>query len=94
VRIKTLAVQGVAAAVIVVARRAMIREVQPRCTQVFLRGDDRVLGGSGVRGDGETVSIARNRGFQLAGSGSRTQAIMEKRSGNSNYDAHDRNTDH
>src|SRR6267378_1846889 len=81
VRIKPLAVQGLAVAVIVVARRAMIREVQLRCTQVFLRGDDRVLGGSGVRGDGETVSIARNHRFQLAGSGSGTQAVVEKRSG-------------
>jgi hypothetical protein len=72
----------------------MIREVQPRCAQVLFGSDDRVLGGSGVRGDGETVSIARNRRFQLARSGSRTQAAMEKRCGNSNYDAHDRNTDH
>jgi hypothetical protein len=72
----------------------MICEVQSRNTHVFLGSDHRVLGGSGVRGDGETVSISRNRRFELAGSSSRTQAVMENRCGNSNYDAHNRDTDH
>jgi hypothetical protein len=92
--IKTLAEQGLAAAVIVVARCAMIREVQSRYAQVLFGSDNRVWGGSGVSGDGETADITRDRRFQLARSGSRTQAVMEKGCDNSNYDAHHRNTNH
>jgi hypothetical protein len=47
-RVKSVPDHRMAAPIIVVARRAVIREVQPRNAQVFLGSDHRVLGGSGV----------------------------------------------
>ncbi len=80
-RIEALADERVAAAVIGMARGAMVGKVQPRLAKIFRGGGDGVARFARVCGNGQMPRVARHHRFQMRGRSAGAQPVVENTRG-------------